>query len=85
MNVNVKRILDYLKSLVNVTCIIVSHDSMLIEQVVTHMLEIKNFKLKTSRASFPSSLPSTQKLKPISTSRRPPCLHISRSLVTLRA
>ncbi len=85
MNVIVKWILDYLKSLVNVTCIIVSHDSMLIEQVVTHMLEIKDFKLKTSRASFPSTLPSTQKLKPISTSRRPPCLHISRSLVTLRA
>ncbi len=58
-DMNVEWILDYLKSLVNVTCIIVSHDSMLLEQVTTHLLEInKDFKLKTSRASFLSSLRS---------------------------
>jgi len=49
---NVKWTLDYLKSLVNVTCIIVSHDSKLLEQVTTHMLEIKDFKLKTFKGKL---------------------------------
>jgi elongation factor 3 len=49
---NVKWTLDYLKSLDNVTCIIVSHDSKLLEQVTTHMLEIKDFKLKTFKGKL---------------------------------
>jgi len=49
---NVKWTLDYLKSLKNVTCIIVSHDSKLLEQVTTHMLEIKDFKLKTFKGKL---------------------------------
>jgi elongation factor 3 len=49
---NVKWTLDYLKSLKNVTCIIVTHDSKLLEQVTTHMLEIKDLRLKTFKGKL---------------------------------
>jgi len=43
--INVAWVQDYLKSLTNVTSIIVSHDSKLLDNVCTHMLQIEDLKL----------------------------------------
>jgi elongation factor 3 len=43
---NVRWTLDYLKSLVDVTCIIVSHDAKLLNEVTTNIMQIKDYKLK---------------------------------------
>jgi len=43
---NVRWTLDYLKSLVNVTCVIVSHDAKLLNEVTTNIMQIKDYKLK---------------------------------------
>mmetsp|Transcript_1522 Transcript_1522/g.2030 ORF Transcript_1522/g.2030 Transcript_1522/m.2030 type:complete len:931 (+) Transcript_1522:518-3310(+) len=49
---NVKWVKDYLKSLTNVTAIMVSHDSGLLTDVCDHIIEIDNLKLHTYRGNL---------------------------------
>lgn len=49
---NVKWLLEYLNSLNNVTCIIVSQNHKLLNQCCTHILQIKNYKLHSFRGNL---------------------------------
>ena len=49
---NVKWVKDYIKSLTNVTAIMVSHDSGLLNDVCDHILEIKDLKLSCFRGNL---------------------------------
>jgi elongation factor 3 len=51
---NVQWTMDYINSLKNVTSIIVSHDSKLLDQCCTHIMEIKNLKLSTTKGNLSS-------------------------------
>ena len=57
---NVKWVKDYIKSLTNVTCIMVSHDSGLLNDVCNHILEIADLKL----ACFKGNLAAFVKVRP---------------------
>merc|ERR1712176_270603 len=57
---NVKWVKDYIKSLTNVTCIMVSHDSGLLNDVCNHILEIAALKL----ACFKGNLAAFVKVRP---------------------
>ena len=57
---NVKWVKDYIKSLANVTCIMVSHDSGLLNDVCNHILEIADLKL----ACFKGNLAAFVKVRP---------------------
>jgi len=50
--INVAWVKNYLKSLTNVTSIIVSHDSGLLDDVCTHMMQIKSLKLSISKGNL---------------------------------
>jgi ATPase subunit of ABC transporter with duplicated ATPase domains len=50
--INVKWVLDYLKNLKNVTSIIVSHDSKLLDEVCTHIIQIDRLKLNMFRGNL---------------------------------
>tara|TARA_B100001250_G_scaffold413621_1_gene448364 strand:- start:559 stop:3645 length:3087 start_codon:yes stop_codon:yes gene_type:complete len=50
--INVQWTIDYINSLKNVTSIIVSHDSKLLDKCCTHILEIKNLKLFTTKGNL---------------------------------
>eukprot|EP00184_Porphyridium_aerugineum_P002664 CAMPEP_0184693766 /NCGR_PEP_ID=MMETSP0313-20130426/1921_1 /TAXON_ID=2792 /ORGANISM="Porphyridium aerugineum, Strain SAG 1380-2" /LENGTH=1079 /DNA_ID=CAMNT_0027151929 /DNA_START=277 /DNA_END=3516 /DNA_ORIENTATION=+ len=50
--VNVKWVEDYLNSLTNVTSIMCSHDSGLLERVCTHIIQIDSLKLKTFKGNL---------------------------------
>lgn len=50
--VNVKWLLDYINSLTNVTCIIVSQNSKLLDSCCTHIMQINNLKLHTSKGNL---------------------------------
>ncbi|KAK3273173.1 hypothetical protein CYMTET_18576 [Cymbomonas tetramitiformis] len=52
--VNVKWVVDYLKSLTNVTCIMVSHHSGLLDEVCSHILQIKDLKLGCEKGNLSS-------------------------------
>jgi len=58
--INVAWVKNYLISLTDVTCIIVSHDSGLLNDCCTHILQIENLKLHT----FKGNLDDFVKLKP---------------------
>jgi elongation factor 3 len=49
---NVRWTLDYLKSLVDVTCVMVSHDSKLLNEVCSNILQIKDLKLKAFKGTL---------------------------------
>jgi elongation factor 3 len=57
---NVKWVKDYIQSLTNVTCIMVSHDSGLLNDVCNHILEIADLKL----ACFKGNLAAFVKVRP---------------------
>ena len=57
---NVKWVKDYIKSLTNVTCIMVSHDSGLLNDVCNHILEIADLKL----SCFKGNLAAFVKVRP---------------------
>lgn len=50
--VNVKWLLDYINSLTDVTCIIVSQNSKLLDSCCTHIMQINNLKLHTSKGNL---------------------------------
>jgi len=50
--INVAWVLNYLNSLTNVTSIIVSHDSNLLDKCCTHILQIKDLKLNLHRGNL---------------------------------
>jgi elongation factor 3 len=50
--INVQWTMDYINSLKNVTSIIVSHDSKLLDNCCTHILEIKDLKLATFKGNL---------------------------------
>jgi len=50
--INVAWVKNYLNSLTNVTCIMVSHDSGLLNDCCSHILQIKNLKLTTFRGNL---------------------------------
>lgn len=50
--INVQWTIDYINSLKNVTSIIVSHDSKLLDQCCTHVIEIKDLKLSISKGNL---------------------------------
>jgi len=49
---NVKWLLDYIKSLTDVTCIIVSQNAKLLDDCCTHMIHIQNLKLHQSKGNL---------------------------------
>ncbi len=49
---NVKWVETYLMSLVNVTCIMVSHDYHMLDRVCTHIMHIEELKLSISKGSL---------------------------------
>ena len=60
---NVQWVKDYLKSLTNVTSIIVSHDSGLMDDVCTHIIHFENKKLVTyigNLKAFVQKVPEAQ-------------------------
>ena len=57
---NVTWVKDYIKSLTNVTCIMVSHDSGLLNDVCNHILEIADLKL----SCFKGNLAAFVKVRP---------------------
>ena len=50
--INVKWLLDYINNLTNVTCIIVSQNSKLLDSCCTHIMQIKNLKLHLSKGNL---------------------------------
>jgi elongation factor 3 len=50
--INVAWVKNYINSLTNVTCIMVSHDSSFLRECCTHILQIKNLKLKTFKGNL---------------------------------
>jgi elongation factor 3 len=50
--INVAWVKNYINSLTNVTCIMVSHDSGFLRDCCTHILQIKNLKLKSFRGNL---------------------------------
>jgi elongation factor 3 len=50
--INVKWLLDYIKNLKNVTCIIVSQNAKLLDMCCTHIIQIKNLKLYTTKGNL---------------------------------
>lgn len=61
--VNVKWVEDYLNGLKNVTSIIVSHDSGLLERVCTHIIQIENLKLKLHKGNLSEFVKKVPKAK----------------------
>ena len=49
---NVKWVKEYLKSLKDVTCVMVSHDTGLLNDVCTHIIDIENLKLSTIKGNL---------------------------------
>lgn len=49
---NIKWLLDYIKGLSNVTCIIVSQNAKLLDECCTHILQIDNLKLHLSKGNL---------------------------------
>eukprot|EP00899_Mesostigma_viride_P016689 jgi/Mesvir1/25020/Mv16966-RA.13 len=61
--INVAWVQNYLNSLTNVTCIMVSHDSGLLDKCCTHILQIENLKLhvhKGNLSAFVAKVPSAK-------------------------
>jgi ATPase subunit of ABC transporter with duplicated ATPase domains len=61
--INVKWVLDYLKNLKNVTSIIVSHDSKLLDEVCSHIIQIDRLKLnmfKGNLTAFAEKVPEAR-------------------------
>lgn len=50
--INVAWVKNYINSLTNVTCIMVSHDSGFLRDCCTHILQIKNLKLKSFKGNL---------------------------------
>lgn len=61
--VNVKWVEDYLNGLKEVTSIIVSHDSGLLERVCTHIIQIENLKLKLHKGNLSEFVKKVPKAK----------------------
>lgn len=61
--VNVKWVEDYLNNLKDVTSIIVSHDSGLLERVCTHIIQIENLKLKLHKGNLSEFVKKVPKAK----------------------
>lgn len=61
--VNVKWVEDYLNGLKDVTSIIVSHDSGLLERVCTHIIQIENLKLKQFKGNLTEFVKKVPKAK----------------------
>ena len=49
---NVQWVVDYINSLPEVTCLIVSHDTAFLDKVVSHMIHFDNLKLNTYRGNI---------------------------------
>jgi elongation factor 3 len=60
---NVQWTMDYINSLKHVTSIIVSHDSKLLDQCCTHIMEIKNLKLNTTKGNLSSFVAANPEAK----------------------
>ena len=69
---NVKWVEEYLIGLKNVTCVIVSHDTGLLDRVCNNIIAIDNLKLKQQRATSPTTSPRTPRRDPSSSSSPPP-------------
>ena len=50
---NVQWVVDYIQSLPNVTCLIVSHDSAFLDKTVDHIIHFKDLKLHTYKGNIP--------------------------------
>lgn len=61
--VNVKWVEDYLNGLKDVTSIIVSHDSGLLERVCTHIIQIENLKLRLFKGNLSEFVKKVPKAK----------------------
>ena len=61
--VNVKWVTDYLLSLTNVTCIMVSHHSGFLDDVCSHIMAFDNLKLKISKGNLSSYVAKNQEAK----------------------
>lgn len=61
--INVKWVEDYLNGLKDVTSIIVSHDSGLLERVCTHIIQIENLKLKLHKGNLSEFVKKVPKAK----------------------
>ena len=69
---NVKWVEEYLIGLKNVTCVIVSHDTGLLDRVCNNIIAIDNLKLKQQRGTSPTTSPRTPRRDPSSSSSPPP-------------
>lgn len=50
--INVQWVVDYINSLTNVTCLIVSHDSSFLNKTINHVIHFKKLKLNTYRGNI---------------------------------
>lgn len=50
--INLKWLLEYIKNLVNVTCIIVSQNAKLLNDCCTHIMQVRGFKLYTAKGNL---------------------------------